>query len=47
MAREVQVAQEQAEYKVIRAKIAGHYQQAKELTNQTDKLKQSGGTDVQ
>ncbi|MDQ0494815.1 hypothetical protein [Paenibacillus brasilensis] len=55
MAKEVQaiveetglIAQAQAEYEAIRTQIAGHYQQARELRNQADKLKQSGRTDVQ
>ncbi|HBZ82774.1 hypothetical protein ABE237_08130 [Brevibacillus formosus] len=55
MAKEVQavaeetglIAQAQAEYEAIRAQIAEHYQQARELRNQADKLNQSGRTDVQ
>ncbi|WP_152392607.1 hypothetical protein [Paenibacillus guangzhouensis] len=55
MAKEVQavteetglIAQAQAEYEAIRAQIEEHYQQARELRNQTDKLKQSGRTDAQ
>lgn len=51
MAKEVQetglIAQAQAEYEAIRAQIAEHYQQARELRNQADKLKQSGRTDAQ
>lgn len=41
------IAQAQAEYEAIRAQIAEYYQQARELRNQADKLKQSGRTDVQ
>lgn len=55
MAKEVQavlagtglIAQDQAEYEAIRAQITEHYQQARELRNQADKLKQSGRTDAQ
>lgn len=55
MAKEVQeaaeetglIAQAQAEYEVIREQIAEHYQQARELRNHADKLKQSGRTDAQ
>ncbi|MDR9855923.1 hypothetical protein RJP21_20165 [Paenibacillus sp. VCA1] len=54
MAKEVQavaektvlIAQAQADM-VIRAQIAEHYQQARELRNQADKLKQSGRTAAQ
>lgn len=41
------IAQAQAEYEAIRAQIVEHYQQARELRNQADKLKQSGRTDAQ
>ncbi|NUU59596.1 hypothetical protein [Paenibacillus agri] len=55
MAKEVQavaegtglIAQAQAEYEAIRVQIAEHYQQARELRNQADKLEQSGRTDAQ
>lgn len=56
MAKEIQavaegaglIAQAQAEYyEAIRAQIAEHYQQARELRNQANKLKQSERTDVQ
>ncbi|MGM0715474.1 hypothetical protein ACWKW1_27125 [Brevibacillus parabrevis] len=55
MAKEVQavteetglIAQAQAEYEAIRAQIAEHYQQARELRSQADKLEQSGRTDAQ
>lgn len=55
MAKEIQVVAEetglivqaQAEYEAIRAQIAEHYQQARELRNQSDKLKQSERTDAQ
>ncbi|MGG4344283.1 hypothetical protein [Paenibacillus lautus] len=40
------IAQAQVEYEAIRAQIAEHYQQARELRNQADKVKQSGRTDV-
>ena len=41
------IAQAQAEYEAIRVQIAEHYQQARELRNQADKLEQSGRTDIQ
>lgn len=41
------IAQTQAEYEAIRAQIVEHYQQARELRNQADKLEQSGRTDAQ
>ncbi|MFI8711690.1 hypothetical protein [Brevibacillus brevis] len=41
------IAQAQAEYEAIRAQIVEHYQQARELRNQADKLEQSGRTDAQ
>lgn len=41
------IAQAQAEYEAIRAQIAEHYQQARELRSQADKLEQSGRTDAQ
>lgn len=41
------IAQAQAEYKAIRAQIVEHYQQARKLINQADKLEQSGQTDAQ
>ena len=41
------IAQAQAEYEAIRLQIAERYQQARELRNQADELKQSGRTDAQ
>lgn len=41
------IAQAQAEYEAIRAQIAKHYQQARELRSQADKLEQSGRIDAQ
>jgi hypothetical protein len=41
------IAQAQVEYEAIRAQIAEHYQQARELRSQADKLEQSGRTDAQ
>lgn len=41
------IAQAQAEYEAIRAQIAEHYQQARELRSQADKLEQTGRTDAQ
>lgn len=41
------IEQAQAEYESIREQIAEYYQQAREIRNQADELKQSGRTDAQ